>query len=377
MRINSIQFKDKQRGWELEELKFDDLNLLVGISGAGKTQILNAILAIKNILDENLTSGINWKIDFIEGNDNYIWEGELSELEDDDTSLFPYITHSEIIKKIKFIFEKLYLNGDLIVDRTEEKIIYNNNPLPKLDTNTSILKLLEEDNLKNVVKAFDKIIFRDYTKNENQLQISSKDYYIDWKIKFNSIEKLKIENIPLIPKIYITSKLFIDIFNEIKSNFLDIFSQVENIEVVKEIKNIGKNLLNCYYLKIKIKDSDKWVNQNNISSGMLRTLIHIAEMYLSPDGTVFLIDELENSLGINCVNFLSEDLLLQNNRMQFIATSHHPYIINKIPCEYWKIVTRKGGKIKVYDTTQFNLDKSHHENFFKLINLKEYREGIQ
>jgi hypothetical protein len=37
MTIRSLAFEDTRNSWELEEFQSDELNLLVGLSGAGKT----------------------------------------------------------------------------------------------------------------------------------------------------------------------------------------------------------------------------------------------------------------------------------------------------------------------------------------------------
>ena len=104
---------------------------------------------------------------------------------------------------------------------------------------------------------------------------------------------------------------------------------------------------------------------------MLRTLIHIAELYLSSNGSVILIDEFENSLGVNCIDILTDDLIHENKSIQFIATSHHPYIINNIPYEYWKIVSRKGGKISVRNAAAHKLGKSKQAAFLQLTKILE------
>ncbi|MOA29450.1 hypothetical protein D3C78_1504630 [compost metagenome] len=61
--------------------------------------------------------------------------------------------------------------------------------------------------------------------------------------------------------------------------------------------------------------------------------------------------------------------------MQFILTSHHPYIINNIPLDNWKIVSRKAGVVDNYSAEHFNLQESNHEAFTKLINLSVYFDG--
>lgn len=131
------------------------------------------------------------------------------------------------------------------------------------------------------------------------------------------------------------------------------------------------------FIQIKEKGVGKWVQQSRISSGMFRSLIHIGELYLSPEGTVFLIDEFENSLGINCIDELTADILQSKRQLQFILTSHHPYIINSINFNNWKLVTRNASVVKTHDLNKFNLGKSKHDAFMQLLQLEEYQTGSE
>ncbi len=108
---------------------------------------------------------------------------------------------------------------------------------------------------------------------------------------------------------------------------------------------------------------------------MLKTLFFIALVRLSANGTVLLIDEFENSLGINCLDVVT-DQLFGSRELQFIITSHHPYVINNIPMEYWKVVTRKGGVIQTHSAEELKLGRSKHKAFTELINSKEFRQGV-
>ena len=105
--------------------------------------------------------------------------------------------------------------------------------------------------------------------------------------------------------------------------------------------------------------------------------MQISELFLCSEGTVILIDEFENSLGINCIDTLIENLLYDNRGLQFIITSHHPYIINSIGMEHWKVVSRNGGTIITQNAKDFKLGKSRHEAFKQLIQLTGYRNGIK
>jgi Fe-S cluster assembly ATPase SufC len=105
--------------------------------------------------------------------------------------------------------------------------------------------------------------------------------------------------------------------------------------------------------------------------------MQLCDLYLCPDGAVFLIDEFENSLGINCIGDIMQDILAQDRQLQFIVTSHHPYIINNIPPDYWKLITRNGGVVKTHSPADLGCDftKSRHDTFMQLLQLDEFRTG--
>jgi predicted ATP-binding protein involved in virulence len=129
------------------------------------------------------------------------------------------------------------------------------------------------------------------------------------------------------------------------------------------------------FIQIKEKSVKDWINQSRISSGMFRTLMQLSELYLCSEGTVFLIDEFENSLGINCINEITGDILASRRQLQFILTSHHPYIIDTIGFEHWKLVTRNAGTIKTHNIEKFGIGKSKHSAFMQLLQLEEYQTG--
>ncbi|HRE57385.1 MAG TPA: ATP-binding protein, partial [Candidatus Kapabacteria bacterium] len=75
MNIRTLEFKNKSDGWEIQKMSFQQLNLLVGASGVGKTQILQAIHTLKRIAKGESFSGIQWKLEFTTNDGGeYIWE---------------------------------------------------------------------------------------------------------------------------------------------------------------------------------------------------------------------------------------------------------------------------------------------------------------
>ena len=240
--------------------------------------------------------------------------------------------------------------------------------------------LKEEDLIKPAYDGFGKILFSDQTDSTREA----------YRIKFSDTQKL-LKSIKTVRQIQeskedIRIKLFLayknapEVFQTIKERYIDIFPQVEDVKVEPlEFDDTDIPLFFKEYPFIQIKESgiDKWIKQQNISSGMFRSLIHISEIYLCSEGSVFLIDEFENSLGINCINELTNDILSSKRKTQFIITSHHPYIINNVEYTNWKLVTRTKGIVKTHKPEKFKIGKSKHDAFMQLIQLEQYQTGLE
>ena len=172
-----------------------------------------------------------------------------------------------------------------------------------------------------------------------------------------------------------------DTFSKIKNRYTEVFPLVEDIRFApldNSIKDVPSFIKEHPFIQIKEKGISEWIHQGRISSGMFRTLLHISELYLSSKGTIILIDEFENSLGVNCIDELTYDLAHgKEKNIQFILTSHHPYIINNIDVRNWKIVSRKAGVINTFDASDFNIGNSMHDKFIQLINLPQYSSGTE
>lgn len=381
MIISRFSFEEKSLNWKLHEILLNKLTLLVGASGVGKTQMLKSIHNLKSIAEGESLNGVAWNVEFktLDGG-QYIWEGEF---ENKGISIIINDNDEDDKKnKSKVHFEKLYLNGKLIVDRKNETILFNNVPTIKLSQQESVLSLLrEEDIVKPAFEGIKKIHFSDQSNSASfsrgfNFSFLNANKYIK---KYNTIEKIQESDLDTELKLYFIFKIANDTFNLIKERFIDIFPQVSDIKVAP-LENFERgdlpDILRDYpYIQIKEKDVEHWISQNRMSSGMYRTLIQLSELYLSAAGTIFLIDEFENSLGINCINEITNDILNSRRNLQFILTSHHPYIIDSIPYENWKLVTRHTGIVEAHDISEYNFGKSKHSAFMQLLQLDEYQTG--
>ncbi|MBW4674992.1 MAG: ATP-binding protein [Desmonostoc geniculatum HA4340-LM1] len=381
MKINKITYYDHELEWQFEPIHFSELNLLVGISGVGKTKILQSIMRLRKIARGGSLNGVEWDINFSSNNYEYKWSGEFETKE-----INAFIIDDEESEKDKFKIkrEHLSVNGTTLIERSNNEIIFKSNKLPKLSPFQSAVEILsQEEDISPVKYGFNKVIYSDQSRGQNHVSVSVDDMIFSSifsnkssEEKYSSLEKIQETNLPIQIKLALVYNKHPEIFQEIKQRFIDIFDQIEDIKMEPDKdEDLPKVIADYPFIHIKEKGVNNWISQKRISSGMFRTLMHISELYLSAEGTVILIDEFENSLGVNCIDILS-DLLLEERNLQLIITSHHPYIINKIGMEHWKIVTRRGGVVKVRDAKDYNLGKSRHQAFMQLINLDAYKEGI-
>ena len=378
MKISKFQLENKSLEWRLEELQLSKLTLLVGASGVGKTQILRALMDLKQVVTGGLSGeGVAWSIEF-ETTDGkiYVWRGEF-ENKGASTGI---IANEEDKRNLpKIIFEKLYLDGNLIVERTSERILFNGQPTVKLSQQESILSLLkEEDLIKPAHEEFKHLYLYDHSNSAGTAKSFSFLNANQLLGKYNTLQKIQKSELETPLKLFLLSKVDKKTFDLVKQRFIDIFPEVEDLKIAPLVSNgqdVPDFLKDYTFVQIKEKGVKHWINQTRISSGMLRTLLQLSELYLCAEGTIFLIDEFENSLGINCINEITNDILSSRRRLQFILTSHHPYIIDAINFDNWKLVTRNAGIIKTHDISKFNIGKSKHSAFMQLLQLDEYQTG--
>jgi predicted ATP-dependent endonuclease of OLD family len=409
MKIKEISFKNTAAPpWELEKMNFSDLTLLVGASGVGKTQILNSLMKLINISNGSAYNGVEWDLHFTGDNDeNYRWTGQFENIKGIHQQYFEEKDIDGQRFTPRLLKEELFLGNESVFTREESNVKYEEKESPKISPSKSVLNLFTmEEKIFPIKMAFEKVVFLDYQAERNT------EIPADTIKKAEEILEKKVEPIPLshteallktvdaaswrifpesviknpspreillfmvimkgkhlIFKLFLAQQYFKDIFEKISADFKDIFPQVQDIRFqLLEDKEY-------YELQIKERGTD-WISLQEISSGMFKTLMHLVELNLIANGSVILIDEFENSLGVNCIDAVAGGLLNPGRKLQYIITSHHPYIIDNIDMKYWKIVMRKGSKVFTKNAAELKLGKSKHDAFKQLLNLQEFSEGI-
>ncbi|MBF0135271.1 MAG: ATP-binding protein [Magnetococcales bacterium] len=382
MTITSLEIHDGD--WHLQETCFNTLNLLVGISGVGKSRLLKAIqkicragiVGMDGLHEYYDYSDCSWAISFNVDGQHYRWKANTS-----TNCKIPETDNSPrgLLRSPIFLYESIELNETLCISRnySEGIFLFNEMPLPKLKWTESAISILRnEPGISKIYRTIKRINASNEINNWHS---------VDYGCKiptYNTLLDIQSDvNTPLIIKFFCMRDKFVDHFNEIKYDFVNIFPFVEDIAVKKTISFKNKHNIHdgYYFIAIKEINTDKWISGKDISTGMLRTLKIILELFLAPKGSVFLIDEFENSLGVNCLPQVAEAVRTRQGEIQFFLTSHHPYVINNIPWNCWKVVTRQGSNVTIRNAQQIPelQTASSMDRFFLLLNSESYREGIQ
>lgn len=366
MKLESLSFKNNKTGWNIKDIKFDELTLLVGASGVGKTQILHALVKLSNIARGSSYNGLEWRALFTQNDKKYSWEGQFKTVLEMDLDVFE-INDTEY----DIVNESLSEEDTIIFTRDTSRLIYNGKETVKLDASKSAVELLKEESLvEPVYKAFRKLYL---------LETEKRGIRINPAIRNNKKSTMCLSDIKNsrtftpIEKLFLLNNNKLEEFKIILEKFKEVFPLVENLDFA----------LSTFYsemtypvLRMKEKGVDAWIFQNEISSGMYRSLLQIITLTLAEDGDVILIDEFENGLGVNCIDQLAELVTYPESNIQVIMTSHHPYIINTIPYSRWKIVTRKGCDVDIHTAAELKIgEHSKHDAFMQLIQTSAYKTG--
>jgi predicted ATP-dependent endonuclease of OLD family len=385
MRIEKLYYRNHVTGWELAPMEFGDVNLLVGVSGVGKTRILEVIRSLQKIAfgslpnNNRFTNGVEWDISFSTSSEwQYRWHGKFDIVNNEDYTIDESgeKTYSRIDQnESKIEVEELYLNNNLVACRNDGVMKFQDVTMPKLSPSESLIKIFRsEDKIIPIINGLRSIVDSQAQRPDKFVGSSMHDRTEG--LSLSDIMKINSTLVDRLGLLWINDR---DVFDLIKSNFIEIFSQIEDFRILITQSRFewAEKASLIFSLELKEIGVERWITQSNLSTGMLKTLAHIVEIYLLTEGSILLVDEFENSLGVNCIDVVTE-LLNDRKDIQFILTSHHPYIINKIPMQYWKIITRKGSVVTATNASDYEeLSGSRHKVFTQLINLPDYTEGIQ
>ncbi|TOQ81756.1 AAA family ATPase, partial [Vibrio parahaemolyticus] len=111
-------------------------------------------------------------------------------------------------------------------------------------------------------------------------------------------------------------------FEDVEYEFTSIFPFIRKINFRTHNFITDKNEKREYFfIELQTQD-EKIIQQGDISSGMFKTLNILSAIYLTSPKSTIILDEVENSLGVNCLPDIINEI--STARQQVIFSSHHP-----------------------------------------------------
>lgn len=399
MSILRYEFKDKANPWTLEPVEFADFSLLVGVSGVGKTRTLNSLSAVCAAGCGRNTGLYNceWEIKVKTDKGHLTWRATTAgppplrsfatriqtDAEDETGVEF----HGERRPPPVFLAEMIEdEQGNELVERNHDGILLgeNSRPIKMKDTESVVSLLQEEDSIAPLYQSL-RNVHRSRTAQWSFIRFDSgRIKKIEEEVA--SVEDLQNKLLPMGQKAYVLQQKFTDEFTKVFEAYQEIFPQVQRISVgplsqfrqssTEDELSVGLEFLNIAIEELGVEGYVLW---EAMSAGMRRTLRHLLELALAPRGTVMLVDEYENSMGINCLDAVTEKLLAPTRDLQLIITSHHPYVINSVPLEHWRVVRRTGSTVRIVPASAIPslATTSKQDAFTLLVNAAEYQDGVQ
>ncbi len=376
MRVITYAFKDgPDDQWIFSPVNLKNLNLLVGPTGSGKSRFMNSLFNVAQFIHEGIPfRNGTWDITFQALGSTYRWKYQGS-------------GRDETAHVVAESLCRLTPEGEevALIDRNEQWFRFNGQELPKLSKTSPAIFLLREEELIAPIHAsfasflrrtFDGPELKEACKMANVLP----EIVSQLKSKSKTTETLNrfLLHVPLGVRLSLLKENNKSKFDDLVEQYKAVFPSVNALDF-KDGSGLPGAPTNgkVPILIISEKGVSHPVVLHELSSGMQKVLLILTDVMTIPEGTVYAIDEYENSLGINAVNFLPAFLSEFGEGSQFLITSHHPYLINSMPMANWSVFKRRGSAVKIESGEELALKygPSKQDAFIQLVNDPEFSGG--
>jgi ABC-type transporter Mla maintaining outer membrane lipid asymmetry ATPase subunit MlaF len=341
------EFSGTPNAWSLNDLTLGEINLLVGKNATGKTNTINKIVWLAEMLSglkPVLSQSANYCVEF-----------------SDDDAVYKY--HLSIYTQ-NIIFEKLEINDDVKFERGSD----GKGHIDTTQFDEGMDFQLSPNQL--VVTSKRDAIQHPYLQKIYDWAIGHRFYEFGLQMGQNTIMMMNnIDNINVDPHdmnavvgLYMQGdKEFPKKFKKcVKNAMKDIGYELRDIGIVgpfwkkwttDELKSIQGGPLPFMFC-LNEKDSSATIVQQQISRGMFRALSLIIQLIynsLKKAATTVLIDDIGEGLDYDRSSKLIKLIinLADESGTQLIMSTNDRFVMNNVPLEYWQVIQRKGGECHV------------------------------
>jgi predicted ATPase len=359
--------------FQFSRIELKQINMFVGESGSGKTKLLNTIFNMGHRLHTDGRVGPGgWDLTCESEGTTYRWQYRC---------LPDSTVETESI-------ECLHADGKVedVARRSPKEITFQGARVPKLASDTSLIALLkEEDRIAPLFRGLGLVVRRNFfsAELEKAATYSNIPKALGDELAAKADIKSLTVDMSLNIRLYALKEARPEKYKEICRYFQSIFPAIESCDVANfttvypsgNIQVAGKVPVFC----VRESGVNRAIGLHELSSGMQKVLLLMTDIMTSPPGYLYLLDEYENSLGVNAIHFLPDFLAEHGANAQFIVTTHHPYLINAIPVSDWYVFRRKGTQVTIRygEELRSRFSSSRQKAFIQLLNDPIYTGAEQ
>ncbi|MDM8559007.1 AAA family ATPase [Candidatus Parabeggiatoa sp. HSG14] len=343
--IKYCKNKGEKNEWSIRGNPVDDkyldleqINLIVGRNASGKTNTIQIIREIADLLagDAKLSELIydtsTYELGFEDGNDK--------------------VEYFLDFKNGRVIQETLKINEDKKLDRAEGKLFYAE--LGKnlaFETDKDSLALARRDSKQ---QPFFESLYR-WGKNLSHYKFGGKlgKNFAVKDANGVSSEKVDLKDGNDVTKIFIKGekllhKKFVDSVIEDMKNIDYLVDEIDVMPLVLKSVPYG------FVLKVQETELNSVTNQLDMSQGMFRALsllIQLNYSLLAKIPSCILIDDIGEGLDYERSKALIDLIIekVKDSSVQIIMTTNDRFVMNKIPLEYWSVIKRERNMAVFYN----------------------------
>ncbi len=365
VKLSYIEFEDTARHWEIDQATFSDINLIVGKNSSGKSRLMSVFATLARLL-----SGQQQPLPYEPS--KFVIELELN------NQAFVYQLE---IKNGSVIAEQLTIDKEIKLSRCENgsgTIRYEKEE-KDLEFQLPLTVLAAVNRLDTIQHPF-LMVLHQWAKS-----VALYHFGTDFgKSQVMSITEAEVffRN-PAYP-VFDDPNNLVAVYT---SAFKDI-GEAFNKAIIADMNALGYSLTDVGSENIQTiinfpiaalvmftveKDLGFKNAQMQMSQGMFRALalvVHLNICAFSRKKQVILVDDIGEGLDYERAKDII-NLLIHKAKtfdLQLIITSNDRFVMNEVPLEYWSVLKRKGGIVKL-----FNAQNSAQQfNDFKYLGLNNF-----
>jgi hypothetical protein len=163
----------------------------------------------------------------------------------------------------------------------------------------------------------------------------------------------------------------------VEQRFRAVFPWVEGVEVrsaSEAFPGLPPALHGAPFAFVREHGTSEPIPASELASGMKKALLVLTDLAALPEGWLYVLDEIENSLGPGALEPMVE-FLQERRDLQVLVSSHHPYLIGNVPPEQWLVFGREGLDVTIRSGAENRgrYGRSRQDWFVQLQNDPFYR----